>query len=95
MTPVAPTQLVDDDPPPTLTPLVAAPAVMNELKFRALPKSPIQMTGWISEIISWYGLVYHFRRSLLVSAQSPWVGLSFSFGLGREAAFAPGTAVGC
>src|SRR5208282_5676371 len=55
---------------------------MKLLKFSAFPKSPIQITGWISEIISWYGFVYHFLRSLSVRAHRPCRGLVFSFGFG-------------
>src|SRR5438128_2373188 len=57
---------------------------MKVPKLRALPKTPIQMTGCISEMKSWIGLLYHFLRSLCVKAQRPWRGPVFAFGGGSR-----------
>lgn len=59
---------------------VAPDPEMNVPKFRALPNSASQTTGWISDVSSWIGFVYHFLKSLFVSAHSPCRGLLLSFG---------------
>ncbi|MDG6963332.1 MAG: hypothetical protein JRN48_05860 [Nitrososphaerota archaeon] len=37
----------------------------------ARPNRPSQTTGWTRDMISWMGFLYHFTRSLLVSAHRP------------------------
>src|SRR3989442_3497653 len=57
------------------------PAEMNDPKLTALPNSPSQTAGCISDISSWYGFVYHFFKSLFVRAHSPCNGLVLSLGI--------------
>src|SRR5579875_257346 len=59
-------------------------------KLRAFPKRASHTTGWMSEMKSWIGFLYHFLRSLFVRAQRPCRGLLFSFG----AAFHVGVGTG-
>jgi len=44
---------------------------MSPEMLKALPKRPSHTIGWTSEMMSCIGFLYHFTRSLFVSAQSP------------------------